>query len=353
MKKYVIKDNKLYEKIENELFDTYKELNVPRGDPDSVWKGAKIPYDMWNLWKSFALSTKESETMALLFYDNGWSMWIPPQITSGMTVKTNPNDAQYALQRKKFPDLMFGTIHHHCSTSAFQSGTDEADETNKEGVHITLGNLQSAKLSVHVRLILGKTQTTIQLPDIVEAPEWLNQIPEYMRNGIIENDLLHPHIDPKFEEEIELYKKNVSKPHSIYSFESWKQACSYEECEQSCFFRSLESIEPKTDLNNIWFLLTTDYRILNKEEKEIVAEVLQEYAYHFEGSLIKLKDPNPSYAKLKEYKEPCRLLIHNKIMYGNTTEPKTAEGTEQNRDVLQNREHTWSRDARFSSLTAK
>ena len=43
-----------------------------------------------------------------------------------MTVKSNPEHSEFEAQRAQCPDIMFGTVHHHCSSSAFQSGTDEA-----------------------------------------------------------------------------------------------------------------------------------------------------------------------------------------------------------------------------------
>jgi hypothetical protein len=49
--------------------------------------------------------------------------------------------------------IKFGTVHHHCSAGAFQSGTDSADETEM-GIHITLGNIGGPRHSIHGRVSL-------------------------------------------------------------------------------------------------------------------------------------------------------------------------------------------------------
>jgi hypothetical protein len=51
--------------------------------------------------------------------------------------------------------LYFGTVHHHCSASAFQSATDEQNEWNQDGLHITVGNMDADRHDLHARLYLG------------------------------------------------------------------------------------------------------------------------------------------------------------------------------------------------------
>ncbi len=46
----------------------------------------------------------------------------------------------------------FGSTHSHGSMAAFQSGHDTKDETCKEGLHITIGNLDKDKYSLHARV---------------------------------------------------------------------------------------------------------------------------------------------------------------------------------------------------------
>jgi hypothetical protein len=51
--------------------------------------------------------------------------------------------------------LYFCTVHHHCSTSAFQSGTDEANERNQDGLHLTMGRMDAERHELHARFYLS------------------------------------------------------------------------------------------------------------------------------------------------------------------------------------------------------
>jgi len=167
----IVHDNKLYSKIDNNLFTTYKELETEvESDITPVFKGALIPRQMWKEILAFMKQSYDkfsSETLVYLFYDETsktpWSWWIPPQETAGMTVASSPSDPKYQEQRKSYPDTMFGTVHHHCSTSAFQSGTDEADEVNREGIHFTIGHLNDINdLDIHCRITIGGCHAEIE-----------------------------------------------------------------------------------------------------------------------------------------------------------------------------------------------
>ena len=162
-KQYYIHDNEVYEKVKNKFFSTYKQIDIPKQDtlvPE--WHGKKIPLSMWQeilAFMKYSYDELKSETMCFLYYDEKkkqpWSFWVPPQITNGMTVKSDPEHMNFQAQRAQYPDIMFGTVHHHCSSSAFQSGTDEADETNREGFHFTIGNLNKPDdIDIHFRWCL-------------------------------------------------------------------------------------------------------------------------------------------------------------------------------------------------------
>ena len=51
--------------------------------------------------------------------------------------------------------LYFATVHHHCSASAFQSGTDEANERNQDGLHLTVGRMDAERHDLHARFYLN------------------------------------------------------------------------------------------------------------------------------------------------------------------------------------------------------
>lgn len=163
-KQYVVHNNEVFEKIENDLFTSYKPVEVPQAEElTAEWHGKKIPSHIWFEILAFMKASQakfSSEAMLFLYYDENstepWSYWVPPQKTNGMTVKSDPDHPEFSKQRAQYPDVMFGTVHHHCTSSAFQSGTDEADETTREGFHFTVGKLgKDQESEVHARLTLA------------------------------------------------------------------------------------------------------------------------------------------------------------------------------------------------------
>jgi len=177
--KYKVKDNKVYEVVENNLFTTFKNCNVPViNEVEPIWKGDPIPFQMWQDiidWCVISYEEFKSETLIFLYYDldtkgSAWSFWIPPQITNGMTVKSDPDSKFFAKERKNFPDTMFGTVHHHCSSSAFQSGTDHSDELDREGLHFTVGHCNKPDdLDLHLRLTIGDSHGDTNPDDVIQA----------------------------------------------------------------------------------------------------------------------------------------------------------------------------------------
>tara|TARA_R100000278_G_scaffold57019_1_gene47014 strand:- start:1223 stop:2434 length:1212 start_codon:yes stop_codon:yes gene_type:complete len=163
--KQVYHDGFIYEEDVNDLFVTYRQIDKIKEQETLApkWLGEPIPLKMWKEILAFMKQSQEafkSETLAFLYYDvskkQPWSYWVPPQETAGMTVKSLPDDSLWREQRKAFPDTQFGTVHHHCTSSAFQSGTDEADEVNREGLHFTVGKLHTVDdIDVHFRLSIG------------------------------------------------------------------------------------------------------------------------------------------------------------------------------------------------------
>jgi hypothetical protein len=197
--KYKVKDNKVYEVVENNLFTTFKKCNVPViKEVEPIWKGDPIPFQMWQDiidWCVISYEEFKSETLVFLYYDldtkgSAWSFWIPPQITNGMTVKSDPDSEFFAKERKNFPDTMFGTVHHHCSSSAFQSGTDHSDELDREGLHFTVGHCNKPEdLDLHLRLTIGDSHGDTNPDDVIQADPKLQSAYESLSSDYKPNQI--------------------------------------------------------------------------------------------------------------------------------------------------------------------
>ena len=172
----------IYQEINSDLFTSYTKVEDIKEVDTLVpqWRGKKIPLAMWKSILAFMKQSYDkfkSETLIFLYYDennkdNPWSFWVPPQETNGMTVKSSPDNPTFQSQRALFPDTMFGTVHHHCGTSAFQSGTDEADEVKREGLHFTVGKLNNVdNIDVHFRMTLAGAHADLPAGLYIEMEE--------------------------------------------------------------------------------------------------------------------------------------------------------------------------------------
>lgn len=153
--------------------------------PTFKWRGAKIPFPLWAQIVSFMRWTQEefkSEALITLMYNAKnatWAAWPFPQETNGMTVKALEDHPLYKDDRAMFKKdwVQAGSIHHHCTADAFASCTDEQDECNRDGVHITLGKMENTDLDYHIRQVFDGIVTTPVLSDWIDDPEWCNTIP--------------------------------------------------------------------------------------------------------------------------------------------------------------------------------
>ncbi|MFH1890695.1 MAG: Mov34/MPN/PAD-1 family protein [Candidatus Kuenenbacteria bacterium] len=102
----------------------------------------RIPLDLVRkvtAWFRSVYLKFKSEAVGYLYYnpaDGNWDFIPPTQTTSGAS-------ADYEKAPKKDGWQVAGTIHSHASMSAFHSGTDDNDEKFFDGVHITIGRLDS------------------------------------------------------------------------------------------------------------------------------------------------------------------------------------------------------------------
>jgi len=171
------------------------QVVLPETDklPPIKWHGTKVPRRLWNRIKAFCLWSQQqfnSEVQIRLYYNDYTNRWravpFPQFIGTGLfSEEINESklfsnaeleDTVRALKAKLLRLIEqekgwyeFGTVHHHCTASAFQSGTDHKDEIERPGIHITLGGILSDIHSVHARCVKQKRMYDVDLSEWVDG----------------------------------------------------------------------------------------------------------------------------------------------------------------------------------------
>ena len=135
------------------------------------YSGPKFTPEMWHQVMSFFRWTHKemnSESQVRLYVNHRlghWGAWaFPQEARTGMSARELPVPETPDQARARFASwqsepsddwLYFGTAHHHCSASAFQSATDAQNEWNQDGLHLTVGRMDAEQHELHARLYLG------------------------------------------------------------------------------------------------------------------------------------------------------------------------------------------------------
>lgn len=182
------------------------------------WVGGLIPLELWNQVCAFfewSQETFKSEAQVRLYYNRTtrkWAVWAYPQRPSGMTTKELDDHPDFEKQRTQFNSdwVTLGTVHHHCTMGAFQSGTDKSNETQQDGVHITVGNLTSPEYTLHGRVQLRGQEYGCLWTQWFSAPEVSTKLPYKLQSYLLDYYLKAPPAkDTPFPEQ---WKKNCYPP---------------------------------------------------------------------------------------------------------------------------------------------
>lgn len=152
------------------LFSVDYEHKIASTEALFHWTGPRIDFQVWHEVMSFfrwTNDTTHSESQVRLFVNSKlgvWKAWaFPQEARTGMSARELQTD-DTKKQREGFKDdegwIYFGTIHHHCNMSAFQSGVDQNNEEIQDGLHITMGNMNSTRHDFHGRFYLKGSKFT-------------------------------------------------------------------------------------------------------------------------------------------------------------------------------------------------
>lgn len=182
----IIQDGKLYVEAPYSLA-RYEMTDAAR--IRSLWRGGKISWELWEQICAFmrwSQATYKCEALITLFYNKAtgeWKAWPFPQHPVGMTIRYETNHPLYAPDRKQFGNdwIQLGSVHHHCTATAFQSGTDKSDEEDRDGIHITLGEMDKDRLSMDWRQVFDQVQSDANAINWIEMPPHVMAIPYELR----------------------------------------------------------------------------------------------------------------------------------------------------------------------------
>jgi hypothetical protein len=139
---------------------------------DAVTWGMVVAFLRWSY------ETYQSEAQLRLFYSEKMGLWkaapMPQHVGTGMYVeeiKGHPDRIKVWDEVDMSLYQEAGTVHHHCSCSAFQSGTDANDEKLRIGLHITLGHMSDTAVDLHARAIFKGLQYPVELLEWLDAPD--------------------------------------------------------------------------------------------------------------------------------------------------------------------------------------
>lgn len=167
------------------MFSCLFEHKVSETSAKFDWQGQKMPKELWEEVLAFfkwTYDVHKSEAQVRLFYHpvQGWKAWAFPQKgATGMTTREEEGPELSKQRAEQIPAgyLPFGTVHHHCSIGAFQSGTDTADEVKQNGIHITVGKLADPVFDIHIRFYLNSHKFDVNMAAFWELDaQTLNEV---------------------------------------------------------------------------------------------------------------------------------------------------------------------------------
>jgi len=201
MTQLVKHQDKLYQRLSAGSWQGIVPIEAKAEEPRHVWSGPKKSLEQWKQVLAFfewTNRTYHSEALVYWLVDEEqgrWEVLAPPQRAQGMTVKAAEDHANW---RASFERLgpgnreLMGSDHHHCSASAFQSGTDSSDEKTKEGLHMTVGGLGGERYSLHARASFRGLMTDVNLGEWFELPEQFRSLPAEIHAQVLQCVLTQP-----------------------------------------------------------------------------------------------------------------------------------------------------------------
>jgi len=137
-----------------------------------------------------------TESIVILTYDpsfldqenasEGWDIIVPKQQNTSMNCKYDPPSVLALLPENA---LIVGSVHSHPGMSAYFSGTDEHDQMDWDGVHITFGwqkSVNNGATQYHIAMVLDKHEYSLTEHQVF-APAPLPDFDDSVVDVMLEN----------------------------------------------------------------------------------------------------------------------------------------------------------------------
>lgn len=196
---YLIGENgKKYLKKKTGIIDSLVEVDsVPGLEKIEEYATIDIPkINIWVVSEVICFLKKmyefhKSEGTVVLFYnekEKTFNIGFPKQGNS-------PTSSLYKNGNLITPDgyIRVGTFHSHSDFGAFHSGTDHKDESEFDGLHITIGHVNTELYSISASIVINKKRFMLDPLDYMEGITKVNpvldysNIPEYINAFILSN----------------------------------------------------------------------------------------------------------------------------------------------------------------------
>lgn len=178
-------DNGPYFIIDNEGAYLYKQtffgraiVPVRKIDPLPELAASKgmLYYDIPKLpatllgqaWSFFADVYDKHKIEAMVYIthsaERGYRLFVPTQRNGPASVNSDFNLEHIAVDH-----ALVGTIHSHCDFSAFHSGTDDTDAAKHDGLHITIGHVNTDTPSYAAMISVNGVDWNMKLEDVTDG----------------------------------------------------------------------------------------------------------------------------------------------------------------------------------------
>ncbi len=142
-----------------DALSSYAKLNIEKIPQKEFCK--IVSFFKW------AYKKYHSEAIVILHYNDDkkdWKIECPEQIVSAGSVSYEASTAKSLSGY-----VRIGTIHSHGSMSAFHSGTDDNDEREWDGLHITFGRMNEDFIGIATSIVANGTRFTVKAEDYIDG----------------------------------------------------------------------------------------------------------------------------------------------------------------------------------------